>query len=344
MQTLTTMKSLTVTGPGVAEFLETERPPVGPRDVAVKIKACGICGSDVFYVQRGGIPPRDSHTPLGHEPAGEIVEVGAEVQGAAVGDHVVINPMANRDGIIGNGGAQGALSDEVVLFDAEGGRALPGDPRRGAVGGRRAQRADGRGVPRRQSLRRGRRLEGRRLRRGPVGLGAAIGFKSKGAAHVVVVDIQPSRLERALLIGADAVINSAEEDVAERLKELHGEVPGFMGRGSKAATDVYFDAAGAPVVIETALKAMRNRGVLTIVAVHKKPVELDLQELLTTEPDIRLAMGYPTEIFEVTDSIIEHWDKYQHIISDIVPFAEAERAMTLASTPGAADKVVVIFD
>jgi len=121
MQTLTTMKSLTVTGPGVAEFLEAERPPVGPRDVAVKIKACGICGSDVFYVQRGGIPPRDSHTPLGHEPAGEIIEVGAEVTGAAVGDHVVINPMANRDGIIGNGGAQGALSDEVVLFDAEAG-------------------------------------------------------------------------------------------------------------------------------------------------------------------------------------------------------------------------------
>ena len=344
MQTLTTMKSLTVTGPGVAEFLETERPPVGPRDVAVKIKACGICGSDVFYVQRGGIPPRDSHTPLGHEPAGEIVEVGAEVTGAAVGDHVVINPMANRDGIIGNGGAQGALSDEVVLFDAEAGvhfRVIPDEVPWAVAALNEPMAVAYHGVNRSGAG------EGSKVvvfGAGPVGLGAAIGFKSKGAAHVVVVDIQPSRLERALLIGADAVINSAEEDVAERLKELHGEVPGFMGRGSKAATDVYFDAAGAPVVIETALKAMRNRGVLTIVAVHKKPVELDLQELLTTEPDIRLAMGYPTEIFEVTDSIIEHWDKYQHIISDIVPFAEAERAMTLASTPGAADKVVVTFD
>ena len=42
-----------------------------------------------------------------------------------------------------------------------------------------------------------------------------------------------------------------------------------MGRGTKAATDVYLDAAGAPVVIETALKTMRNRGVLTIGAAHK---------------------------------------------------------------------------
>ncbi|MGO7983907.1 L-idonate 5-dehydrogenase, partial [Rhizobium johnstonii] len=42
---------------------------------------------------------------------------------------------------------------------------------------------------------------------GPIGLGAAIGFKGKGAAHVVVVDIVPNRLEKALLVGADAVIN-----------------------------------------------------------------------------------------------------------------------------------------
>ena len=231
MQTLTTMKSLTVTGPGVAEFLETERPPVGPRDVAVKIKACGICGSDVFYVQRGGIPPRDSHTPLGHEPAGEIVEVGAEVQGAAVGDHVVINPMANRDGIIGNGGAQGALSDEVVLFDAEAGvhfRVIPDEVPWAVAALNEPMAVAYHGVNRSGAG------EGSKVvvfGAGPVGLGAAIGFKSKGAAHVVVVDIQPSRLERALLIGADAVINSAEEDVAERLKELHGEVPGLHGPG-----------------------------------------------------------------------------------------------------------------
>ena len=115
---------------------------------------------------------------------------------------------------------------------------------------------------------------------GPVGLGAAIGFKSKGAEHVVVVDIVPNRLEKALLVGADAVINSAEEDVVERLKELHGEVPGFMGQGTKAATDIYFDAAGAPIVIRDGIQGDAQPWcLLTIVAVHKKPVELDFQEL-----------------------------------------------------------------
>jgi threonine dehydrogenase-like Zn-dependent dehydrogenase len=178
---------------------------------------------------------------------------------------------------------------------------------------------------------------------GPVGLGAVIGFKSKGAEHVVVVDILPDRLERALKVGADAVINSTNEDVAERLKELHGETPGFMGRPSRPATDVYLDAAGAPIVIETALKLMKHRAVLTIIAVHKKPIEIDFGELLTSEADIRLSMGYPTEIFEVTDSIIAYPDKYRHIISDVLHFDDVEAALKLAATPGAADKVIVTF-
>ncbi|MCZ9881981.1 zinc-dependent alcohol dehydrogenase [Arthrobacter sp. B2a2-09] len=338
------MKSLIVTGPGTVEFLDVEEPTAGPRDVVIAPKACGICGSDVFYAHRGGIPPRDGHTPLGHEIAGEVVGIGKDVAGVAVGDHIVINPMANADGIIGNGGAQGGLSERVVLLDAKAGvhfRIIPAELPWEIAALNEPMAVAYHGVNRSGAG------EGSKVvvfGAGPVGLGAAIGFKDKGAEHVVVVDVVPNRLEKALRVGADAVINSAEEDVVERLKSLHGEVPGFMGQGSKAATDIYFDAAGAPIVIETAFKAMRNRGVLTIVAVHKKPVELDFQELLTIEPDIRLAMGYPTEIFEVTDSIIEHWDKYQHIISDVIPFTEAVKAVELAATPGATDKVVVIFE
>ncbi|UYK40455.1 zinc-dependent alcohol dehydrogenase [Microbacterium terricola] len=338
------MKTLMVTAPGTAEWVETERPVAGPADVVVRIKACGICGSDSLYVHVGGIPPRQGQTPLGHEPAGEVVEVGANVHGVAVGDHVVINPMAARDGIIGSGGAQGALSPEVVLFDAQAGvhfRVIPAEIPWEVAALNEPMAVAYHGVNRSGAG------EGSKVvvfGAGPVGLGAAIGFKSKGVAHVVVVDMVPNRLEKALKVGVDAVINSAEEDVVARLKELHGEVPGFMGRPSKPATDVYFDAAGAAVVVETVLAAARNRAVLTIVAVHKKPVEIDFQAILTSEIDIRMSMGYPTEIFEVTDSIIEHWEKYQHIISDVLPFDEADRALALASTPGATDKVVVVFD
>lgn len=112
------MKSIMVTGPGVNALVDVEDVIAGPADVLVKIRACGICGSDHMYTTYGGIPPRQGATPLGHEPAGIVVEVGANVQDVAVGDHVVINPMAASDGIIGNGGAQGAFSPFVVLYDA----------------------------------------------------------------------------------------------------------------------------------------------------------------------------------------------------------------------------------
>jgi threonine dehydrogenase-like Zn-dependent dehydrogenase len=112
------MKVATVTGPGTTEVVEVPTPEAGPNDVLVRMRACGICGSDGFYITIGGIPPRQGCTPLGHEPAGEIVEVGAKVIGIAVGDHVVVNPMAAPSGIIGNGGPSGALADYLLIENA----------------------------------------------------------------------------------------------------------------------------------------------------------------------------------------------------------------------------------
>src|SRR6201999_3759217 len=71
-----------------------------------------------LYISLGGMPPRQGKMPLGHEPAGEVVEVGRDVSGIAVGDHVVINPMAAPGGIIGNGGAAGALADYLLIENA----------------------------------------------------------------------------------------------------------------------------------------------------------------------------------------------------------------------------------
>jgi len=51
------------------------------------MRACGICGTDLFYISAGGLPPRQGKMPLGHEPAGEVVDVGSDVTGVSVGDH-----------------------------------------------------------------------------------------------------------------------------------------------------------------------------------------------------------------------------------------------------------------
>ena len=76
---------------------------------------------------------------------------------------------------------------------------------------------------------------------------------------------------------------------------------------------------------------------------HKKPVAVDFGAILGSELTIVTSMGYPTEIFEVTEDIIEHWEKFAEIISDCIPFDDAVSAFEKAATPGAADKVIVTF-
>jgi L-iditol 2-dehydrogenase len=336
------MKVSMVTAPGETQLVDVPKPTVGPADVLVKIRACGICGSDAFYIAIGGVPPRQGHTPLGHEPAGEVVEVGGDVTGIAVGDHVVVNPMAAPSGIIGNGGATGALADYLLIERAVRGTSLEIVPDHipFEVAALNEPMAVARhGVNRCQPQPSDKVVV---FGAGPIGLGATIAFKSVGVSHVVVADLLPARLEKALAVGADAVINSADEDVAQRLIELHGAGESlFPGR---AGTDIYFDAAGAPAVINTALAAAKPGARLGVVAVHKQPVEVDFVNIMSNEITIVGSMGYPDEIFEVTKDLIANWERYAVIVSHTIPFDDVDEALRIASTPGAADKVVVTFN
>jgi threonine dehydrogenase-like Zn-dependent dehydrogenase len=337
------VKASVVTGPGETRVIEVPKPTIGPNGVLVKMRACGICGSDAFYISIGGL--REGHTPLGHEPAGEVAEVGADVTGIAVGDHVVINPMAAPGGIIGNGGPTGALADYLLIEDAVRGQSIEVIPAHvpfevAALNEPMAVARHGvnqcKPKPSDKVVIFG---------AGPIGLGATIAFKSLGVEHVIVVDLIPGRLEKALEVGADAVINTAGQDagaVANRLTELHGtDESMFPG---KAGTDIYFDAAGAPTVIDTALAAAKRGARLGVVAVHKKPVAVDFINLMSNEITIVGSMGYPDEIFEVTEDLVANWEKYAVIVSHTIPFVDVDEALRTACTPGAADKVVVTFN
>ena len=336
------MKQSMVIGPGETQVVEVPKPEVGPKDVLVKMRACGICGSDAMYIAIGGIPPRQGETPLGHEPAGEVVAMGAEVAGISVGDHVVVNPMAAPSGIIGNGGATGALADYLLVEDAVRGKTLEVIPDH--VPFEVAALNEPMAVAR-HGVNRTQPKPGDKVvvfGAGPIGLGATIGYKSVGVSHVVVVDLIPGRLDKALKVGADAVINAAEEEVVARLIELHGEGEAMFP--GKAGTDIYLDAAGAPTVINTALAAAKKGATLGIVAVHKEQVPIELINVMTNEITIVGSMGYPDEIFEVTADIIANWEKYAVIVSHTIPFADIKEALKTASTPGVADKVIVTFD
>jgi len=289
----------------------------------------------------GGVPPRQGHTPLGHEPAGEVVEVGEQVSGIAVGDHVVINPMAAPSGIIGNGGAAGALADYLLIENAVRGTSLEVIPSH--IPWEVAALNEPMAVARHGANQCKPKPSDKVaiFGAGPIGLGATLAFKSLGVSHVVVVDLISSRLDKALQIGADAVINSADEDVVQRLIELHG--PGESRFPGKAGTDIYLDAAGVPAVVNTALAAAQKGATLGIVGVHKEPVPVEFVNVMSNEITIVGSMGYPDEIFEVTADLVANWEKYALLVSHTIPFDSVGEALELASTPGAADKVVVTF-
>lgn len=336
------MRVSMVTGPGKTEVLEVPDPIPGPADVLVKMRACGICGSDALYIAMGGLPPRNGRMPLGHEPAGEVVEVGRDVTGIKVGDHVVVNPMAAPHGVIGNGGATGALADYLLVENAVRGTSLEVIP--ADIPFRIAALNEPMAVARHgvNQTRPGPSDKVVVFGAGPIGLGATIAYKSVGVDNVVVVDLIGSRLDKALEVGADAVINATDEDVAERLIALHGK--GEAMWPGKSGTDIYLDAAGSPAVIDTALRAAKNGAVLGVVAVHKQPVPVDLVNLMANEITVVGSMGYPTEIFEVTKDLAANSEKYAVIVSHTFGFDDVQEALGTALTPGAADKVVVTFD
>jgi (R,R)-butanediol dehydrogenase / meso-butanediol dehydrogenase / diacetyl reductase len=341
---MSTMKSVSTGQPGRVAVHELERPSAGPDAVVVRVRACGICGTDNFFVTAGGMPLSADHCPdipLGHEIAGEVVEVGGAVVGLAVGDHVVVNPMNAPSGLIGTGGPLGGMREYLLVERAVLGETLQKVPAHVpfdvaslnepmAVAGHAVNRSEARPGDRAVVF-----------GAGPIGLGAAIWLKLRGARHVVVVDLIPDRLAKALSVGADAVINSGTEDVTERLIELHGAATNALG-AVRSGTDVYIDAAGAPQVLAVTQSAAKWKARLVIVAVHKQPV--DISGILRSELTIAGSMGYPTELFEVTGQLAAHWERFAKIISHRVPFSEVQRAFELAGTPGAADKIVVTFD
>ncbi|MEU6141955.1 zinc-binding dehydrogenase [Streptomyces sp. NPDC047081] len=344
---MATMKSVKTGAKNEIDVVDVERPVPGPKDVLMKMRACGICGTDTFFLHIGGMPAGADGAmrsiPLGHEPAGEIVEVGAEVTELKVGDRVVVNPQGVPSGIIGCGGEHGAMTEYLLLENAEIGKTVAVFPDTVPfdVASLNEPMAVARHCVNRSEAKPSDKVVV--FGAGPIGLGATIWLKLRGVEHVVVADVIPERLETALAVGADAVINSATEDVTARLTELHGEATNALGQ-PRAGTDIYIDAAGVAAVFNATVDAAKWGAKLVMVAVQKKGADIDLGGMLRSELTLVASQGYPTEIFEVTPEIVEHHERFAKLISHRVPFAEAGRAFELAMTPGAAEKVVVTFD
>jgi 2-desacetyl-2-hydroxyethyl bacteriochlorophyllide A dehydrogenase len=328
------MKSVQTAAPGTIKVAEIQRPAPAPRDLLVRVRACGICGTDAAFVQMGGMPlgpdGQTASIPLGHEPAGEVVEIGAEVTGRKAGDRVVVHPQAAPSGIIGCGGTLGGMSEHLLIQNAVAGQSVAvfPDDLPFEVAALNEPMAVARHCVNRSQARTADKVVV--FGAGPIGLGAVIWLKLRGVRQVTVADVIPARLRTALAAGADAVIDSSREDVTARLAGLHGHSTNALG-APRPDTDIYIDAAA--VVVNTALRAAKWGAKLVTGAMHKKPEPIDLGSMLRSEMTIIASQGYPTEIFEVTPQIAEHQQRFTRLISHRVPFSKANQAFQLALTP-----------
>jgi (R,R)-butanediol dehydrogenase / meso-butanediol dehydrogenase / diacetyl reductase len=317
-----------------------DAPAPGSKDVVVQVKACGICGSDLTYIKIGGIHRRPGGvTPIGHEAAGEVISVGADVKGVAVGQRVVINPMMTSS-YVGSGGPEGAFTEELLIRDARVGESLlpiPEDLPYDVAALTEPLAVALHGVNRAE-VKSGDKVAV--FGCGPIGLSMVLWLIDRGVTDVVALDLSAERLERAKAIGARAIINPAKEDVRARLLELHGSARVFSRES--VGTDAYIDAAGAPNLLSDIVKMAKFHSRLVVTAAYMKPVLLDLGAMLTTEMTITTAVGYPTEMAEVIASLPRLRDKARSLISHRFPFDRVIEAIGVAGTPASA-KVMVDF-
>jgi threonine dehydrogenase-like Zn-dependent dehydrogenase len=336
------MRVTNVHGPGEIRIDEAAAPSCGPDDVVVAMKACGICGTDLAYVRRGGRTSAGGRCPmpLGHEPAGEVLEVGANLGDLAPGTRVVFNPVIDETDPIGNGGSQGALSDRVLIRNAVLGHNLFGLP--ASVPYEVAALTEPLAVAL-HAVNRADPQAGQTavvFGAGPVGVGIVAWLTRRGVHDIVVVDRVDERLGIASKVGAHGTIN-ARDDVLAHLRSRHG---GARVWGTPVAgTDLWFDAAGSPRVIDTIVSGAKRHATAVVVAVHQEPVPFDLGIFLAKEMRFTSAIAYPTEFGDVVAAITHDWAPFAPMVTDRVPFAQVADAIALAGSGRAHGKVTVIF-
>jgi len=314
-----------------------QRPVAGPRDVVVKMKACGICGSDLSYIKNGGIPRAGTLTALGHEGAGEILEIGSEVEGLHIGQAVIVNPM-NTPGFIGSGGPEGAFTEELLVRDGRLGDSLLPIP--AGISYEVAAMCEPLAVAL-HGVNRAQAKAGDKLvvfGCGPIGLGMVMWAIDRGC-DVIAVDLAEVRLDRARALGARA-INPSTENLTARIKALHGAEMHF-GR-ERASTDAYIDAAGAPSILGDVVQMAKQHARHVITAAYLKPIELPAGAMLTSEMTITTAVGYPEEFSDVVAAMPRLQDKIAAMISHPLPFDAVLDGLRIAATPESA-KVMIRF-
>jgi (R,R)-butanediol dehydrogenase/meso-butanediol dehydrogenase/diacetyl reductase len=311
-------------------------PSPGPAELVLRVRGCGICGSDLHVA---GLPPGlPPGSVMGHEFSGEVVAVGAEARGDfQVGERVCALPYMGcgaceaclaGDGVrcatirtTGFGQVPGAYAEYVRVGASETLRLPdPVDDRQGAtveplaVGLHAVNEA---------------RLEPGAdvlvIGAGPIGLATSLWARFFGARSVVVSERVPNRLARAAAFGATHGIDASKEPVARSFEKAAGKGP-----------DVIFECVGVPGLLQECIGLAPARSRIVVVGVCMQPDTLIPGLAILKELSLRFVIAYRRQDFELTlDMLAAERIRSTPMITDVVDldgFADAFEALKQPTT------------
>lgn len=335
---------------GAEDLRVVERPlaPLAAGAVRVKLRAGGICGSDLHYFRHGRTGDFVLREPLvlGHELAGEIVEIGGSVSGLTVGQHVAVNPSRRcgtcprcREGrsnlceaIFFMGSAsknphmQGGFSS---YFDTTAAQciAVPATVPMSWVAMAEPLAVCLHAVARAGDLKdRNIAIFGG----GPIGLLTLLAARFAGIAQATMIDIAARPLELARSLGATQTFNIADNAQA------------LVVAAAASPFDIVFEVTGAPPALELAIHTVRRGG--TLIQVGNLPggdIALPANAIMTKELDYRGTMRFHDEFDKAVDLIVSGAIDVGRVITGSRPLDEAPEAFRLALDRSRSIKVVL---
>jgi L-iditol 2-dehydrogenase len=336
------MKALLLSDYKKLEVTDFPEPDIGPSDLLVQVRACGICGSDIHgYDGSSGrrIPP----LVMGHEAAGVVAAVGALVTGFRVGDRVTFDSTVSCGQCCFCRRGQINLCDQRMVL----GVSCREYRRHGAF-------AEYVAVPQhicyllpeelpfeRAALIEAVSVAVHAANRTPVTLGdtavvvgsgmigllAIQAIRLAGCARVIAVDLSAERLAKARLLGADVSLKADEVDVPEEVRQL------THGRGA----DVVLEVVGATATIQTAIECARKGGVITLIGNLAPKVEVPLQTIVTRELSVYGSCASNGEYPACIDLLARGAIRVDEMITATAPLEEGPSwfARLYAGEPGA---------
>ncbi|MDB5057544.1 MAG: hypothetical protein JWO59_1016 [Chloroflexi bacterium] len=308
--------------------------PPGSGEVIVRVESCGICGTDLEEYRSGPLfVPVGTPNPLtgrmaplilGHEFAGEVVEVGREVPRLKPGDRVT------PDTLITCGTCYWCRRHQLPLCDSLAALGLMGDG--GLAEYCRVPAAMCIALPNglssaHASLAEPLSVAVRAVRKGRVSLGETVAIfgggtigllclqaaRNAGAGAVYVVEPLAARRALALKLGATATLDPAEAPAQEALRDLTG-----------IGADVVIEASGAAVVIEPAIAATRKGGRIVLVGIPVAASTLNFMSIVATEKEIigSLSHVYDEDFAAAVHLLGEGRVHAEALISDRIPLTD----------------------